>query len=70
MNETIIVFARDNIKKNIAICSNSAKLLFKRMYSHNNLEMELNDVVDNMSEQSLSWAMTQLQNTLKEKYLK
>ena len=70
MNKALTGFAREQIKKNIVICSEGAICLFKRMYSHDNLDREINEVVDNMPDEELSLAMTQLQNTLKEKYLR
>ena len=69
MNSHLSTYARKQIKANIAICSNKAKLLFKRMYSHDNLDKKLNDIIDDMPDDKLSWAMTQLQNTLKEKFI-
>jgi hypothetical protein len=66
MNEILIQFARQNLKEGLAKCSPAQVMLFKRMYSHENLETEINSVVDNMPEEKLDWAMQQVQRTLKE----
>jgi hypothetical protein len=34
------------------------------MYSNDNLEMDINDVVDKMDEEKLDWAMQQVERTL------
>ena len=36
----------------------------KRMYSHNKLDLDIVDVVDQMHEDTLDWAMDQVQRTL------
>ena len=64
MNKALAGFAREQIKKNIVICSEGAICLFKRMYSHDNLDREINEVVDNMPDEDLDVAMMQVQNSL------
>lgn len=64
MNEELQKFARDTIKKGLAECSDDQQMVFKRMYSHMNLNMPINDVVDKMPSDRLDWAMTQLKNTI------
>ena len=39
-------------------------MMFKRMYAKGNLDMNINDVVDNMPEEKLDWAMQQVERTL------
>jgi len=41
--------------------------MFKRMYSHKNLDLPINEVVDNMPDDKIDWAMQQCQNTLNKK---
>ena len=42
-------------------------MLFKRMYSPNNLDLDIEDIVDSMPEDRLDWAMTQVYKTLENK---
>ena len=64
MNKEIQEFARTTLKEGLSLCTDAQQLLFKRMYAGGNLEMDINDVVDNMSEDKLDHAMYQVQNTL------
>ena len=65
MNKTLRDFANSELKKNLGQCTDEQQLLFKRMYSHNNLEKNINDVVDNLPDERISWAMEQVERTLK-----
>ena len=65
MNNELQTFARDNLKKDLAQCTDEQQLFFKRMYSHKNLKADINNIVDNMSEDKLDWAMQQIERTLK-----
>ncbi len=51
-------------------CSEGEQLIFKRMYSANNLEASINDVVDNMDKRKLKWATQQVKNTHKKNFNK
>jgi len=64
MNEQLQNFARTEIKNGLAKLSESHHLLFKRMYSHKNIEANINDVVDAMPEDKLDWAMQQVQRSI------
>ena len=64
MNEKLIKFARDDLKKGLAQCTEAQQLMFKRMYAGGNLELSINDVVDQMSVDKLDWAMEQVDRTL------
>lgn len=46
-------------------CSDDAQMVFRRMYSHKNLELPLSEVVAIMPEENLDWAIVQAENTLK-----
>ena len=61
MNNTLQKFARDELKKGLAKCTESQQLLFKRMYANGNLEMPIDEIVDNMPEGKLDWAMQQVE---------
>lgn len=38
--------------------------VFRLMYSHDNLDKPINEVVDSIPENKLDWAMQQVENTL------
>ena len=67
MNEQLQAYARDTLKEGLAQCSEGEQLLFKRMYSHDDLDMPINEVVDNMESEKLDWAMDQVKRTLDKK---
>ena len=64
MNKHLQVFARQTIKEQLTICTEAQQLIFKKMYSHDDLELDINTVVDNMEASKLDWAMKQVQRTL------
>ena len=66
MNADLQAFARKVIKDGLALCTPDQQMLFKRMYSHGNLELPINDVVDAMPPERLDWAMQQVQRTIDE----
>lgn len=67
MNKTLQDFARKELKAGLAKLPEGNVKMFKRMYSHENLELPIDEVVDNMNEERLDWALVQVQNSLKEK---
>ena len=67
MNEQIQGFARNELKAGLSKLPESNQLIFKRMYSHKNLDADINDVVDSMPADKLDWAMQQVQRSLDEK---
>jgi hypothetical protein len=64
MNTQLQQFARNFLKENLNKLPEGNQLIFKRMYSHKKLDACINDVVDNMKEETLDWAMTQVQNSI------
>lgn len=64
MNQQLQDFARETLKEGLKKCTDAQVDLFKRMYSHDNLELSIDDVVDNMPEAKLDWAMKQVERTL------
>ena len=64
MNKQLEEFARDTLKEGLAQLPYDQQLLFKRMYSHKNLELPINDVVDQMEPEKLDWAMQQVRRSL------
>ncbi len=64
MNQTLVDFARTNLKEGLAQCTPKQVMLFKRMYSPYNLDATIEDVVDKMPIGKLDWAMLQVERTL------
>lgn len=64
MNKALKEFARQNLKDGLAKLPKYSRLLFKKMYSHDDLDKNINDVVDDMDESKLDWAMQQVQRSL------
>ena len=64
MNKQLESFARKSLKEGLAQLPESNQMLFKRMYSHKNLEANVDDVVDGMPEDKLDWAMQQVERSL------
>lgn len=63
-NETLISSAKNILKDLLNQCNEGQQLMFKRMYSHNNLELPINEVVDKMDPEKMDWAITQCEKTL------
>jgi len=64
MNKQLQEFARSTLKLGLAKLDAKQVMLFKRMYSHNDLLKNISDVVDDMPDESLDWAMQQVQRSL------
>lgn len=64
MNGVLADYARTALKSMLAECSEPQQLLFKRMYSHKDLSLDIAAVVDNMPDDKLDRAMQQCQRTL------
>lgn len=64
MNKAISNFARQQLKDGLAQCNDQQQMIFKRMYSHENLDRPINEVVDIMPDDKLDWAMQQVERTL------
>ena len=69
MNKQLQKFAREQLKLGLSKCSEKEQIVFKRMYAHDKMGMEINDVVDKMDESRLDWAMQQVESTLKKKQM-
>lgn len=63
-NETIKNIAKKLLKQLLSECTGEQQLLFKRMYCPKNLELPINDVVDQMEDDKIDWAMTQVEKTV------
>ena len=64
MNEILTEFARQNLKEGLAKCTPHQVMFFKRMYSHEDLDAEIESVVENLPDEKLDWAMQQVQRQL------
>ena len=64
--EKIEAFRRQELKNLLAQCTVEQRILFKRMYSHTNLEKDINSVVDVMPDAKINWAIQQCENTVKQ----
>jgi len=67
MNEELVTYARKYLKENISKCTDGEIHVFKMMYSPVHPDHSIDKVVDNMPDEKLDWAMSQVKNTLKEK---
>ena len=65
MNETMEQFARNKILEGLNALESRHHLLFRRMYSHDDLNRSLDDVVSRIPLDRLSLALTQIENTAK-----
>jgi len=68
MNNQLAEFARNQLKSDLQDCTQEQQLLFKRMYSHKDLEKPIDRVVDDMPDSNLDRALTQVQRTLEKKH--
>lgn len=64
MNKTVSDFTREQIKMGLKQLPENWQLMFKRMYSHENLELDLEIIVDNMPDEKQDWALSQVENSL------
>lgn len=63
-NETIKNVAKEMLKKLLSECTDGQQLMFKRMYCHKNLELSIDEAVDQMKDDKIDWAMTQVERTV------
>ena len=64
MNNELQNFARKQILDGLNQLPPENQMLFKRMYSHKDLDAPIEAVVANMPEDRLDWAMQQVSRTL------
>lgn len=65
MNRKVSKFIRQQLKEGLSQCTDAQQLLFKRMYSYDNFERSTEEVVDNMPDSKLDWALNQVETILK-----
>lgn len=66
MNKAIETFARDKIKEGLIRCNEGQRKIFRRMYGHGKPECSLRGIVDSLPVEKLDWALTQIQNAIKD----
>jgi len=64
MNDQMLQFARTTLKDGFSQLPEAYQLMFKRMYSHANLELPIDEVVELVPEEKLDWAMQQVERSL------
>lgn len=64
MNDTVSSFANQTLKSGLLKCTDGQQHLFKRMYSHNDLTLDLDAIVDNMSDDQIDRALSQVERTI------
>jgi len=64
MNKQLESFARAWIRENIKKCNERAQLLFRRMYSHKDIDKDMDLIVSEMEDEKLDWAMSQIERAL------
>ena len=64
MNSELELYARAKLKEGLEKCTAAQQLIFKRMYSHEDLNADIEDVVANMPSERLDWAMHQVSQTI------
>jgi hypothetical protein len=64
-NKTLINSAKETLKELLAKCTQEQQFMFKRMYCHRNLELPINDAIDQMANDKIDWAVTQVEETIK-----
>lgn len=69
MNETLKNIAKKILKDLLSQCTDGQQLMFKRMYCHKNLDLPINEAVDQMSDDKIDWAITQVERTVEKNKL-
>lgn len=67
MNHTLEVFARQSILDGLLQLTEFQRRIFMLLYSHENLDADIKDVVREMPVEKLDWAMKQVEGTLLKK---
>ncbi len=62
-------FRLQTLKNLLAQTTEEQQMFFKRMYSHKDLTMPIEVVVDNMPEDRINWAIQQVERTVNKNIL-
>ena len=66
-SELLIKAAKIILKELLEQCTFNEQKMFKRMYSHKDLNLSIDEVVENIALDKIDWAICQCENTLKKK---
>lgn len=66
MNDQLKNFAKQELKRGLALLQEKSQTIFKRMYSKGK-DLSINDVVNQMDEDKLDWAMKQVKRSLEKR---
>lgn len=66
MNDVLQDYARQVLIDGLLTCTPDQQMIFKRMYSHKNLEASIEEVVAGMKDTQLDWAMQQVAKTVQD----
>ncbi len=64
MNKTLAESGRKILKELLSQCTEGQQMMFKRFYSHKNLELTINEAVDQMDETKIDHAISQCERTV------
>ena len=64
MNDSIKKFAKDRLKELLKSCTEGQQLMFKRMYCHQNLKSSIDEAVEQMQDDKIDHALTQVERTV------
>ena len=67
MDPRVEKYARMILLQDLLECTNDQQMIFKKMYSPDNLKATIVDVVDNLPEEKIDWAMKQVLRTIEKK---
>jgi hypothetical protein len=67
MNNKLQKFARQELIEGLSKCTEKQRWIFNKMYSPDNVDRNIDDVVSDIPEDRLDWAMQQVQRTLDKK---
>ena len=67
MNSIEVAILHQLIRDKIILCTEAEQLMFKRMYSHKDLNKPILEVVDDLPIEKLKTALSQIENTLAKK---
>jgi len=65
MNKEVEKFIKKELKSGLSKLPKKWQKTFRLMYDHKNKYLDINGVVDNLKEDKLDWALSQVQNSLK-----
>jgi len=70
MNKTLNSAAKEILKNLLVQCTEQQQLMFKRMYCHENLNATIDEAIEQMDENKIDWAITQVERTIEKNSLK